>query len=849
MSWKNWAALCILCFPAALIAQPAPPTVDYDHEVHPILASRCLGCHSQEKRSGGLSLATYEDVLNGGRSGAIVRPGNSSGSLIVQRITGPVPRRMPPIGPALTPSEIGTITSWIDNGARPKPTAPGAKPKWEAPLALKRPKLPDSPWKNWSGPLDRFTASYLSSRGRQEPELVSDAVFARRAYLDVWGLLPSPQELRAFLDDRRADKRRQLVAKLLADNHKYAENWISYWNDLLRNEEGVTYYSETAGRKSITAWLLNALESNLPYNQWISSLLNPSAPGDPEGFLTGVNWRGTVSASQTPAMQAAQNTAQIFLGINLKCNSCHDSFISKWKLRDAYSLASYFSAEERLQLYRCDLAQPEYATASFLYPELNRALPSMSAADRRATAAAIFMEPANGRMPRTLVNRIWQRLMGRGIVEDVDEMDGEPWSPELLDSLASDFVDSGYDLKALVAEILNSRTYQLPAVARKGEAPKQYVFEGPELRRLTAEQFADAIAAVTGDWPVTTRPVPTLPTRAGAPVVISGAPSDGASRNGGTAAAKPASTPPAIQADRLAPIAPVPPPAPFYTREWRIAGSSLDRALGRPIRDQVYSTRDTRATTIQALELVNGDRLTHWLWRGARKMLGELPPEPASLLGRQASAARSAPAPFDIDISKSRKLYLIVEDALSTAPDKGAPLWIEPTLTGPKGTVPLSALVPLDRAGLREAAGPFSIAGTTEQNSALRVKLSSVLVYDIAGKGFSHLRGATGFENIPLIQGETVQARFFVFDQPPSMDRLVPPNPETPLPPAQPLKTIRETIDRVYWHALGRAPSAAERQIAETAILDTSHPGKASADGLADLLWGVLMTPEFQLIR
>ena len=186
-----------------------------------------------------------------------------------------------------------------------------------------------------------------------------------------------------------------------------------------------------------------------------------------------------MSASQTPALQAAQNTAQIFLGINLKCNSCHDSFISRWKLKDAYALAAYFSAEEKLQLYRCDVAQQQYVSAAFLYPALNRPLPSANAADRRATAAAIFTDPRNGRVPRTLVNRMWQKLMGRGLVEDVDDMDGEPWSPELLDWLASDFVKSGYDIKALLATIIDSRTYQLPAVPRAGEASKKYVFADP----------------------------------------------------------------------------------------------------------------------------------------------------------------------------------------------------------------------------------------------------------------------------------------------------------------------------------------------------------------------------------
>ena len=111
--------------------------------------------------------------------------------------------------------------------------------------------------------------------------------------------------------------------------------------------------------------------------------------------------------------------------------------------------------------------------AGFLFPELNRPLASASAADRRATAAAIFTDPRNGRVPRTLVNRIWQKLMGRGIVENVDEMDGEPWSPELLDWLASDFVASGYDLKALIAE--HRQFAHLPACGGAAKAADREV--------------------------------------------------------------------------------------------------------------------------------------------------------------------------------------------------------------------------------------------------------------------------------------------------------------------------------------------------------------------------------------
>jgi Protein of unknown function (DUF1549)/Protein of unknown function (DUF1553)/Planctomycete cytochrome C len=779
------------------LSQPAPSPLDYDHDVHVILANHCLTCHSAEKRSGGLSLAAYEDIINGGRSGAALKPGHSADSLIVQRLMGQVQPRMPFGQDPLSEKEIATIKRWIDQGARSAPGAAPAKAKWEPPLTLSAPPLPESPWKTWQDPIDRFTANYLAKQGVSEPSLISDADFARRAYLDIWGLLPEPDQLRAFASDKAIGKRKRLVAVLLADNTKYSENWISFWNDLLRNDEGVVYYSETAARKSITPWLLNALQKNTPYNDWVAELLNPSKPADPDGFLIGVNWRGTVSASQTPALQAAQNTAQIFLGINLKCNSCHDSFISRWKLKDAYALASYFSSDDKLQLYRCDVAQNQFATAAFLYPTLNRTPPSNSITDRRAAAAAIFTDPRNGRMPRTLVNRVWQKLMGRGFVEDVDDMDGEPWSPELLDWLASDFVSSGFDIKHLVATVISSRTYQLPATARKAAPGKEYAFRGPEARRLTAEEFADAVASITGDWHV-------LP-----PAGAKG---------------------PAI-------------PAGNYTREWRIAGGSLTRALGRPIRDQVFSTRDTQATTIQALELVNGESLTHWLWRGSRKMLGDLPAEPASLLSQQVNSGdRGAPpGPFDIDVSKSRKLYLIVQDALSTAPDKATPLWLKASFVGPKGETPLSALKPSDNTGFREGGTPLA--------DALRVKFPSVLVYDIGGRGFTRFRGAPGLEDVPLVQGETVQARFFVFDQQPSMDRLVPPNPATPLPELPVLKTVPQVIDRVYWYALGRAPSAAERHIAETALSDSSNPNRPSPDGLADLLWAVLMTPEFQMIR
>ena len=789
LAFAAWPMGALLVIPGAFGQK-----IDFDREVHPVLAARCMMCHSQEKRSGGLSLANWHDTLDGGRSGATITPGASATSLIMQRVTGETQPRMPLGGDPLAPKEIAVLKQWIDEGARATPDSPPAKAKWKAPLLLTKPAIPDSPWKAWNAPLDRFTAAYLAKAGTAEPALVADRLFARRVYLDIWGLLPPPADLQAFVRDRNPHKREALVKKLLANDEQYAENWISFWNDLLRNDDGVLYHSESAGRKSITTWLFASLLSNRPYDQFVAKLLNPVAAEDPDGFLIGVNWRGTISASQTPAMQAAQNTAQIFLGVNLKCNSCHDSFISSWKLKDAYAMASYFSADPNLQLYRCDVAQQRFSQPAFLFKELDRPSPTDTMVDRRATAASIFTDAKNGRLPRTMVNRVWQRFFGRGLVENPDEMDGEPWSPALLDWLASDFAEHGYDIKHLIETIAESRTYQLAAVVRKGEQPREYVFRGPEIRRVTAEEFADSIGAITGEWHVYQPPNP-----------------------------KPDDDPPAEQ----------------YTREWRVAASHLSTALGRPIRDQVYSVRDNQATTLQGLELENGEELTHWLSRGARTMLGELPPAPVSLFAKPISKG-IVRLPFDVDVTDAKKIWLVVQDTGSYSPEKVEAVWDGAELVSASGTTAVSTLKPLSDSGRRET--PGGITGP------LQAKTPSVLVYDVAGKGFTRLRGSVGIENKNVTDDINPHVRFLVFTQEPNMEQLSPVAPSRPLGPAPSLSASREIVDRVFWYSLGRAPSVEERREAEKALQDPAHRNKPCADGLADLLWAVMMKPEFQLI-
>ena len=355
------------------------------------------------------------------------------------------------------------------------------------------------------------------------------------------------------------DKRAALVARLLADNQKYAEHWISFWNDLLRNEDGVTYFSETAGRKSITDWLHRSrFRRTCRTTEFVTQPAESGAAGGSRRISRGVNWRGETSAAVTPWMQASQNTAQVFLGVNLKCNACHDSFVSKWKLKDAYALAGYFSpeAEAAALPLRCRAGRIRRARLPVSRAEPRAARPTRwPIAARRPRRSSPIRATAACRARSSI--GIWQRLLGHGIVGNPDEMDGKPWSPALLDWLASDFVEHGYDLKHLIADHPDvARLSDAGGRAHGGIQPRGYAFHG---RR-------------SGGCRPSSLPMPSARS-----------PASGASINRECRAAVADAERARRQRDpldrrRLRP---------------RLARRSNDltRALGRPIRDQVISSR------------------------------------------------------------------------------------------------------------------------------------------------------------------------------------------------------------------------------------------------------------------
>ena len=481
---------------AASLPPASTARVNYLRDVEPILVKSCARCHARGQSKGGFSLMTRETLLAGGDSGPAIAAGKSGESLLIELVAGLDPDEvMPQKGSRLTAAQVGILRAWIDQGIEfaPSPNFTRAAPHN---LDPRQPALPATADAR-AHPIDRLLAPYYARHTVVPAAVVDDRTFARRVHLDVLGLLPAPDRVDAFVADRRPDKRARLVAALLADRSQYAAHWLGFWNDLLRNDYRGPGYID-GGRRQISAWLYTALANNLPYDRFVADLVNPGPAS--EGFTRGIIWRGVVNASQMPPMQAAQNVSQVFMGVNLKCASCHDSFINDWQLADAYGLAGVY-AESALEMVECDRPTGKSAPMKFLYPGLATIDPTVSRAERLRQLAHAITAPKNGRLSRTIVNRLWARLLGRGLVEPIDDMDRASWHPDLLDWLAEDLVAHGYDLTHTIAQITTSRAYQSRALDAPG-AGTSPVFRGPAVRRLSAEQFVDGLFTITGVWPL-----------------------------------------------------------------------------------------------------------------------------------------------------------------------------------------------------------------------------------------------------------------------------------------------------------------------------------------------------------
>jgi len=570
---KKLLLCCVIPWVATGVVFSQEKPLDFNHDVLPILKKHCASCHTNGTYKSGISFDTRQAMLQS----KVVVLGDSKKSEMIHRITSKDSKeRMPPKGSALDEKEVQILARWIDAKLPWDESFTFKAGTYNAPLKYREVKVPAGV----GHPIDRILAPYFARQKDGKQVLVTDDVFYRRASLDIVGLLPLPEELEAFVASVDPQKREKLVGALLLDNRSYTDHWLCFWNDLLRNEYKGTGYID-GGRKQITNWLYTSILNNKPYDQFAQELIKPTV--DSEGFTKGIRWRGRVNASQVAELQFSQNVSQVFFGVNMKCASCHDSFIDNWKLDDAYSLAAIIS-DKPLEIFRCDKATGKFAVAGFLWPELGTIDPKLPKDKKLEQLAALVIHPDNGRFSRTIVNRIWQKLMGRGIVHPVDMMANKPWNDDLLDYLSLFLKENKYDLKKLIGHITSSRVYQFKAASFAEEpAVENYVFNGPMYKRMTAEQFMDAVWLVTG----------TAPAKADAPLPNGIPLATGSSKRN-------------------------------FVRAVLVHSNMLMRTLGRPNREQVVTTRAELLSTLEALDLASGAIFHDIVSRGGRQIFAEL---------------------------------------------------------------------------------------------------------------------------------------------------------------------------------------------------------------------------------
>lgn len=357
-------------------------------------------------------------------------------------------------------------------------------------------KWPDPPANNY---IDNLVYEKLRQLQYEPSALCSDNEFVRRVYLDVIGLLPTISEQEAFLADQQPDRRQRLIDNLL-DRPEHARLWALKWGDLLRlqksrlKEEGVYKFYQ---------WLVEAFEKNQRLDQFAMELL--TAQGSTYEHPAANYYRACADP-----IEAAETTAQVFLGSRIQCAKCHNHPFENWTQDNFYGLTAFFNRVNRKPGLRAeeeiiyvgrhgDVRQPR--TGQIMAPWLpgGSVLDDAKILDRRRAFADWLTSPTNPFFARVAVNRIWAMVMGQGIVDPVDDFrqSNPPSNPALLDKLAVDFIQNGYDQRQILRTILGSRTYQLSSQTTKFNQDDTRLFSHAKTRMLTAEQLLDSICQVT----------------------------------------------------------------------------------------------------------------------------------------------------------------------------------------------------------------------------------------------------------------------------------------------------------------------------------------------------------------
>ena len=346
--------------------------------------------------------------------------------------------------------------------------------------------------------IDKLVFDKLAKLNVGSSELSTDAEFIRRVYLDTIGIVPTVGETSQFLSNPSREKRGRLIDDLLK-RPQYAEFWAAKWGDLFAN----SVLTSSDGTAYLQDWLRTAFGDNKPYDRFVTEILTS----------TGSTWEvGAVNFFSRSTEDITTLTTQAFLGVSIECARCHDHPSAKWTRDDFLSMAAFFSqlagkgrrpppveAIRYIQFGK-EFRHPE--TKQVVQPRfLDGTRPLIRPLqDRRKVLADWIVSKENPWFARATVNRFWNQLMGRPLVDPVDDfrVSNPSTNDALLDRLAEDFVEHGYDLHHLIRTITNSKAYQLSSVPVPSNRDDEVNFSRYYLRRLTAEQLADSVVQVTG---------------------------------------------------------------------------------------------------------------------------------------------------------------------------------------------------------------------------------------------------------------------------------------------------------------------------------------------------------------
>lgn len=368
-------------------------------------------------------------------------------------------------------------------------------------------KKPALPFNN----VDAYIAAKLDTTKVSPAPLTDDASFLRRATLDTIGLLPTPEELTAFLADSSKNKRAKAIDRLLADV-RWADQWIPYWQDVLAENPAILK-ATLNNTGPFRFFLKDALRDNWAMDRFVTSLVlmeGSSRHGGSAGFAI-------ASQNDLPMANKAQIVSSAFLAMEMKCARCHDAPNHPFNQEDLFAISAMLqrapvkvpgsSLTQGLNVnshVTVSLKPGQNIDAHFPFDDLpTDPLPGVlrSKDDSRELLAAIITDPRNERFAQVVVNRLWKRLLGFGIVDPVDDWENvSPSHKDLLTWLGRELISHDYDLKHVARLVLNSAAYQraVTDAGSKFAKPDERLFQSPARRRLTAEQLIDSLFQVAG---------------------------------------------------------------------------------------------------------------------------------------------------------------------------------------------------------------------------------------------------------------------------------------------------------------------------------------------------------------